>query len=165
MMFATFPIVYQQVQGWSPGVGGLAFIGIDVGMVLAVVYALFDNKRYRTIEAKFNGKAPPESKVSPAIFESVCLRIGLFWLAWTNYSSVHWSISIIGTALFGFGVFLGVTNYLIDSYVIYAASVLAASRFLRSVFGAVFPLFTSCKNPLRLELYLSLAPHRADTMC
>jgi hypothetical protein len=49
-------------------------------------------------------------------------------------------------APFGFGmvlVFLSVFNYLIDSYTIYAASVLAANSLLRSIFGAVFPLFTT----------------------
>lgn len=36
-----------------------------------------------------------------------------------------------------------IMNYLIDSYTIYAASVLAANSVLRSTFGAVFPLFTT----------------------
>lgn len=39
-------------------------------------------------------------------------------------------------------------NYLIDSYVIYAASALAANSVLRSLFGAAFPLFTTCKLPI-----------------
>ncbi|OQE44416.1 hypothetical protein PENCOP_c002G02315 [Penicillium coprophilum] len=34
-------------------------------------------------------------------------------------------------------------NYLIDSYTIYAASVLAAAAIFRSVVGAAFPLFTT----------------------
>jgi hypothetical protein len=57
-------------------------------------------------------------------------------------------VSIIGTAPFGFGmmlVFLGIVNYLVDAYVIYAASVLAANTVLRCMFGAGFPLFTNCK--------------------
>lgn len=40
-------------------------------------------------------------------------------------------------------VFLGIMNYLIDAYTIFAASVLAANSVLRSIFGAVFPLFTT----------------------
>lgn len=42
-------------------------------------------------------------------------------------------------APFGFGmvlIFLGIMNYLIDSYTIFAASVLAANSVLRSLFGA-----------------------------
>lgn len=74
------------------------------------------------------------------------LPIGLFWFAWTNSPSIHWLVSVIATAPFGFGmvlVFLSIMNYLIDAYVIYAASVLAANSVLRSLFGAAFPLFTT----------------------
>jgi hypothetical protein len=74
--------------------------------------------------------------------------------------SIHWSVSIIGTAPFGFGmvlVFLSCMNYLIDSYTIYAASVLAANSVLRSLFGAAFPLFTS-------QMYGTLGIHWASTI-
>jgi hypothetical protein len=53
---------------------------------------------------------------------------------------------VLATAPFGFGmvfVFLGIMNYLIDAYTIYAASVLAANSIIRSCFGAGFPLFTT----------------------
>ncbi|KAK6407812.1 MFS siderochrome iron transporter 1 [Elasticomyces elasticus] len=33
MLFGAFPIVYQDERGWSPGVGGLAFLGVAVGMI------------------------------------------------------------------------------------------------------------------------------------
>jgi hypothetical protein len=70
----------------------------------------------------------------------------MFAFAWTNYPSIHWSVSIIISAPFGFGcvlVILPPINYLIDSYIIYAASVLAAAAILRSIVGAVYPLFTT----------------------
>jgi multidrug resistance protein len=148
MMFGAFPIVYQQQRGWSEGIGGLAFIGVAVGMMLAIAYNIVDNKRYNRAADKNNGKAPPEARLPPSLVGCVCLPVGLFWFAWTNYPDIHWSVSIIGTAPFGFGmvlVFLSIMNYLIDSYTIYAASVLAANSVLRSLFGAIFPLFTTCK--------------------
>lgn len=147
MLFAAFPIVYQEGRGWSQGIGGLAFMGVAVGMMLAVSYSIWDNKRYiRAIENSPSGFAPPEARLPPALIGSVCMPIGMFWFAWTNYPSIHWIVSIIGTAPFGFGmvlVFLSVMNYLIDAYVIYAASVLAANAVMRSCFGAAFPLFTT----------------------
>ena len=147
MCFAAFPIVFQQDRGWSPGIGGLAFLGVAVGMMIAVGYSLWDNKRYEKTESAHGGKAPPEARLPPSMLGSVFLPIGLFWFAWTNYPSIHWSVSIIATAPFGFGmvlVFLSIMNYLIDAYTIYAASVLAANSVLRSLFGAAFPLFTTC---------------------
>ena len=80
------------------------------------------------------------------------LPIGLFWFAWTNGPDVPWPASVAAGIPFGSGmafgsgmvfVFLSIMNYLIDSYLMYAASVLAANSVLRSLFGSVFPLFTN----------------------
>lgn len=164
MMFAAFPIVYQQNRHWSEGIGGLPFLGVAVGMIGAVIYTIWDNKRYRGVEAAGIAKgetgAAPEARLPPAMVGSVCIPVGLFIFAWTNYPSIHWIVSIIFTAPFGFGmvlVFLSIMNYLIDSYTIYAASVLAANSVLRSMFGAVFPLFTT-------YMYDKLGIHWATTI-
>ena len=42
-------------------------------------------------------------------------------------------------------IYLGTTNYIIDSYSVYSASALAANAILRCLFGAAFPLFTSAQ--------------------
>ncbi|KAM0127510.1 hypothetical protein ACHAP3_008742 [Botrytis cinerea] len=160
MMFGAFPIVFQTGRGWSAGIGGLAFCGVAVGMISAVFYSLWDNKRYNATAARHNNAAPPEARLPPALVGSICLPVGLFWFAWTNSPSIHWIVSIIGTAPFGFGmvlVFLSVMNYLIDAYVLYAASVLAANSVLRSLFGAAFPLFTS-------YMYKNLGIHWASSI-
>ncbi|XWX01705.1 hypothetical protein V2A60_009734 [Cordyceps javanica] len=161
LCFAAFPIVFQLGRGWGPGIGGLAFIGIAVGMVSATLYAIFDNRRYRRVAATYpKGVAPPEERLPPAILGSVLLPVGLFWFAWTNGPEIHWAVSIVGSAFFAAGillVFLALLNYLIDSYVIYAASVLAANSVLRSLFGAAFPLFTT-------YMYKDLGIHWASSI-
>ncbi|KAJ9154866.1 Fluconazole resistance protein 1 [Pleurostoma richardsiae] len=160
MMFAAFPIVFQQYRGWSQGIGGLAFLGVTVGMMVAVSFAIFDNKRYTAVVAKYKGAAPPEARLPPAIIGSILIPVGLFWFAWTNSPSIHWVVCIIGSGFFAAGivlVFLSLMNYLIDSYVIFAASVLAANAVLRSLFGAAFPLFTT-------QMYGNLGIHWASSI-
>lgn len=77
MLFAAFPIVYQEGRGWSQGVGGLAFLGVAVGMMGAVAYSILDNKRYiRAIENSPSGFAPPEARLPPAMLGSICMPIG-----------------------------------------------------------------------------------------
>jgi multidrug resistance protein len=145
MFFAGFPIVYEQGRGWNPGVGGLAFLGIMVGMILGTIFTIPANIHFIKIQDRHGGFAPPEARLLQCMVGAVAIPISQFWFAWTDYPSIHWIVSIIGTAPFGFGViiiYLGVMNYLIDSYTIYAASVLAANTILRSIFGAVFPLIT-----------------------
>lgn len=160
MMFAAFPIVYQLGRGWNQGIGGLAFLGIMVGMLIAVLYTLWDNKRYIKTQEAHDGFAPPEARLPPTLIASIAIPIGLFWFAWTNYPSIHWMASIAAGVPFGFGmvlVFLGIMNYLIDAYTIFAASVLAANSVLRSLFGAAFPLFTS-------YMYQNLGIHWASSI-
>ncbi|KAI0836315.1 MFS general substrate transporter [Hypoxylon sp. FL0890] len=160
MLFAAFPIVYQENRGWSSGIGGLAFLGILVGMVFAIAYTFPDNNRYIRVQEKHGGFAPPETRLTPTMVASVFLPLGLFWFAWTNYPSIHWMASISAGVPFGFGmvlVFLSIMNYLIDAYTIFAASVLAANSVLRSLFGAAFPLFTT-------YMYQNLGIHWASSI-
>ena len=52
---------------------------------------------------------------------------------------------------------MGIVNYLIDSYTVYSASVLAAMSVLRYMFGGVFPLFTT-------YMYKGLGIHWASSI-
>ncbi|KAF7197001.1 Major facilitator superfamily multidrug transporter mdrA [Pseudocercospora fuligena] len=143
-LFGAFPIVYQQTRGWSAGIGALPFLGVMVGMIAAVAYAIVDNRRFERMHDKHNGFPPPEARIPPTLIASIAIPIGLIWFAWTNSPSIHWIVSVIATVPFGFGmvlIFIGVFNYLIDAYTIFSASVLAANTVLRSVVGAAFPLF------------------------
>lgn len=159
MFMGAMPIVYNRDRGWSEGIGGLAFMGIAVGIVVGLGYAIYDNNtRYNKLSAAKT--ATPESRLPPAIVGAVALPVGMFAFAWTNYPAIHWSVSVILSAPFGFGcvlVILPMVNYLIDAYTIYAASVLAAAAIFRSILGAVFPLFTT-------EMYDDLGIHWASSI-
>ncbi|CEL09550.1 Putative Synaptic vesicle transporter SVOP [Aspergillus calidoustus] len=160
MLFAAYPIVFQGTRGWNQGIGALPFLGIMVGMLFAVAYSIWDNKRYVRAQDAHDGFAPPEARLPPCMVACVAIPIGLFWFAWTNYPSVHWMACIAAGVPFGFGmvlVFLSIMSYLIDTYTIFAASVLAANSVLRSIFGAVFPLFTS-------YMYQDLGIHWASSI-
>ncbi|KAF4625817.1 hypothetical protein G7Y89_g12347 [Cudoniella acicularis] len=156
MFIGAFPIVYEQSRGWNAGIGGLAFLGLAIGMLIGLIYTMIDNGRYK----KLGKMATPESRLPPAMIGAIALPIGMFAFAWTNSPNIHWSASIILSAPFGFGavlVFLSCLNYLLDAYTIYAASVLAAGAMLRSFFGAAFPLFTT-------QMYANLGIHWASSI-
>ncbi|OJJ64970.1 hypothetical protein ASPSYDRAFT_39759 [Aspergillus sydowii CBS 593.65] len=146
LQFAAYPIVFQQARGWSESIGGLSFLGILVGILLAAAYMfpVYFQYKKKTL-ASPTGRLPPEERLRSTFIGAIALPVGLFWFAWTNSPSVHWMSSIAAGVPFGFGmplVFLPVSNYLVDTYTIYAASVVAANTLLRSTFGAAFPLFT-----------------------
>lgn len=156
MFLGAFSIVYQQERGWNAGAGGLSFLGLAVGMLLGLAYTIIDNKRY----SKLGSSATPESRLPPGMVGALALPIGMFAFSWTNGPEIHWAVSIVLSGPFGFGcvgVFLACLNYLMDSYTIYAATVLAASAMLRSFFGAAFPLFVS-------QMYAALGIHWASSI-
>ncbi|KAB8269329.1 major facilitator superfamily domain-containing protein [Aspergillus minisclerotigenes] len=147
LLLAALPIVFQRVRGWSPGMGGLAFVPIAIGMLFATAFMIFINRQYtRKVRASETGQLPPEARLPSGKAGAALIPMGLFLFAWTNSPSIHWAVCMVGTTFFGFGnicVTLALVNYLVDSYVTYAASALAAATVMRSLCGATFPLFTT----------------------
>ncbi|KAJ8104404.1 major facilitator superfamily domain, general substrate transporter [Lipomyces tetrasporus] len=144
MFMGAMPIVYNEDRGWSEGIGGLAFMGIAVGIILGLVYAIWDNNS-RYMKLFVSKTVTAESRLPPAIVGALALPHPLV--------RQHHPVRALG-----FGcvlVILPMMNYLIDSYTIYAASVLAAAAIFRSVVGAVFPLFTT-------QMYHNLGIHWAS---
>ena len=121
MFFAAIPIVFEGTRGWRQGTAGLPFIGVAIGVCLAVAAAGVDNKAYirlATAATAAGRVVEPEARLRNAIAGSIILPIGLFMFAWTTYPSVHWIAPVIGAVLFSCGlvmVFISLINYLIDS--------------------------------------------------
>lgn len=161
LLFAAYPIVFQTTRGWPQGIASLPFLAVALGIMIALFYAaLIDQKRYAKVVEKCNGRAPPEARLPPAMLGSVCLPVGLFWFAWTNDPSVFWLISVSAGVFIGFGMvllYMSLTNYIVDAYLGYAASALAATTVVRSGAAAVFPLFTS-------QMYNDLGIHWASSV-
>lgn len=89
-------------------------------------------------------KTPPEARLPMACVGGILCPISLLCFAWTTYPWINWAASVCLIAPFGTGmvlVFLAAQSYLIDVYLKYAASALAANSLLRSLFGFAFPLF------------------------
>lgn len=76
MLFGAFPIVFQQQRGWSPGISGLAFLGVLVGFMIALAYTIFyENPRYNKRLKAEGGWLPAEQRLPPAILGGILLPI------------------------------------------------------------------------------------------
>ncbi|KAK4942684.1 GTPase-activating protein [Elasticomyces elasticus] len=144
--FESFPIVFINIYGFNLGTEGLAFLGILIGAFVVIGPFTWYQRKY--IEPKFNekGELQPEWRLPPSFVGGFCIPICLFWFGWSARPDVHWIMPIIGSSFFSIGAFLlfnSVLNYLTDAYPTYAASVLAGNDFLRSSWGAAFPLFAT----------------------
>lgn len=106
LFFGTFPIVFRTTYDMNLWQGGLTFVGIIVGMMIAAATTpLWSNIRERLLNnnKKEPGRSEPEYRLPPAIVGGILIPVGLFWFGWTTYSRIHWIVPIIGSAVFGGG--------------------------------------------------------------
>ncbi|MCJ1322095.1 hypothetical protein MMC15_007440 [Xylographa vitiligo] len=144
--FESFPIVFEDIYGFSLELEGVAFCGILIGAAIAI--PPFFWYLYKYVEPQFNsnGELKPEIRLQAACIGGFFIPICLFWFGWSARPSISWIMPIIGSGFFSIGTLLlfnSVLNYLGDAYPDYAASVLAGNDLMRSSFGAGFPLFAS----------------------
>lgn len=124
----------------------LPYLAMLIGCLTGGVISVFMNRRYVTTMEKNDGKGIPEERLPPMMVGSVLFPIGMFWLSWTGDfpDKIHWIVPTLGLVPIGMGltlIFLPCLNYIVDCYLLFAASALAGNAFLRSAFGAAFPLF------------------------
>lgn len=148
MFFFAYPVVYMEDKGWSASMTGVMFLPIGAGVVLCSLVAPYINADYNKRAKVYRDKGelpPPELRLIPMMVGCWFVPIGLFAFAWSSYSWVSWAGPCFSGFACGFGflsLYNPANNYLVDSYQHYAASALAAKTFVRSVWGAVVPLFT-----------------------
>lgn len=146
LFLTAVPLIFIGKYGWSQGVGELPYISMLLGTLLGGVIVIWFEKRYNQAMDRNNGKPIPEERLPPMMIGGVTFTGGMFWLGWSGAfgNKVHWIVPTIGAFFVGNGlmlIFLPCFNYIIDCYLLYAASALAGNTFLRSAFGAAFPLF------------------------
>ncbi|GAA6032025.1 hypothetical protein JCM8097_003393 [Rhodosporidiobolus ruineniae] len=147
MSFTAWSIVYgARGYGFSTQIVGLTYIPLGLGITAGGLSHPFWAEYYRRKTVQLGRRPPPEEHLRKGLVGVVVCPIALFWFAFTTYQSVHWIVSLIASAFFGFGVMLSfgaVFTYLVDAYRPVAASAMAANSAMRSTFAAVFPLFTT----------------------
>ncbi|KAI0107409.1 MFS general substrate transporter [Hypoxylon sp. NC0597] len=162
LCFVAYPIVFSQHRGWSPGITGLAFVGIGIGSMIAILGEPFWRKIINSHpKDPLTGRVPPEATARVMIIGSILVPIGQLVFSWTCLpGTIHWAVPIAFGIPFGCGnalSFIYGSNYLAGAYGIYAASALAGNAVTRSVFGATLPL----AGP---SMYSTLSPQWAGTL-
>ncbi|KAI0379633.1 major facilitator superfamily domain-containing protein [Hypomontagnella monticulosa] len=143
LLFTTFSTVFPKQYGFGPGILGLAFLGLGVGMTIALaILSWFSDWAQEKLTKKY-GRSKPEYRLLPLIFGIPFLPIGLFGYGWTTQYQVHWIVPIIFTSFAGIGLifsFVPTQIYMVDAFTKYAASALAAASVVRSIFGGCMPI-------------------------
>ncbi|CAK5264536.1 unnamed protein product [Mycena citricolor] len=148
LLFEAYPIVFTRGHGLNPGVSGLTFFPILLGGVAGVMLSIIVfNPRYEKKVAELApAPVPPEFRLEMTLLAAPLYAISFFWFGWTSYPSISLWAPMMSGGIMGLainGIFLSLFNYIIDTYLHVAATALAANTIIRSIFGAVFPLFAT----------------------
>ncbi|KAJ9141828.1 MFS general substrate transporter [Pleurostoma richardsiae] len=147
LFLTAYPFVFQGIHHMTPGIAGLTFFGMIAGQFFAGVSVLAQQPWYQRKLAANNGVPVPEWRLPSVIAGGISFSCGIFWFGWSGYrADVHWIVPTLSGLLTGFGlmsIFLQALNYLVDAYLMFAASAIAGNTFLRSLCGAGFPLFST----------------------
>ncbi|KAL2072390.1 hypothetical protein VTL71DRAFT_11733 [Oculimacula yallundae] len=162
LCFVAYPLIYRGLRGWSLGFTGLAFVGIGVGTMLAIITEPLARRVVNSHKKDpETGRVYPEASISIVCFASFLCPIGQLWFSWTSVPiTIHWVWPILAGIPFGAGnclVFIYASNYIAGSYGIYAASALAGNSVVRSIVGGTLPL----AGP---RMYTALSPQWAGTL-
>ncbi|OCK82986.1 MFS general substrate transporter [Lepidopterella palustris CBS 459.81] len=146
LFFEAYPIAFQEHRHWSAGVGALPFIGIALGVLTGCGVIVWTSKTRFARKMKKHGRVVPEERLPPMILGGFLFPAGMFWFAWTSDPGISWVPQVISGVPIGMGImliFLQGLNYIIDCYLMNANSAVAANTFIRSFFGAGFPMFAA----------------------
>ena len=131
-----YDFIFADTYGFSQGITGLMYIGLNVGFLVALSICPFVYRRYKRKEAEMDGNAPPEERLVYAMISAPLLPICLFWMGWTTRSSISFWSPLIASVVFGFcmqGIFISAYLYIIDTYEVYAASALVSLTLTRYI--------------------------------
>lgn len=106
LLFTTFSSVFKGQYRFGPGVSGLSYLGLGLGMAAGVViFSIVSDRVAKKAAAK--GKTwKPESRLLLMVWFAPVITVGFFWYGWSAYYKVHWIVPIIGTSFIGIGALM-----------------------------------------------------------
>lgn len=145
LFLEAFPITFGEKRGWKPTIASLPFISLSVGIIIGGTIAVWTTAVHFKAQVD-SGTHTPEHRLPAMALGGLLLPTGLFWFAWTSDKNITWVPQVISTLFIGAGImliFMQGVNYIIDVYLMYSNSAMAANTLCRSIFAAAFPLFAT----------------------
>ena len=145
LVVSTFADLWTKDYKQSIATSGLHFIALVTGELIgAAIGAPLIDRFWHHLKKKANNVVTPEYRVPLMLPGAIFVPVGLLWYGWAAQAKIFWLIPDLGAAVLGCGLMSAtqaMQAYVTDAYPDHTASATAASSFLRSIFGFVFPLF------------------------
>lgn len=144
LLITTYPTLWAEEYHQSQGIGGLHYISISVGSLIAAqVGSRLLDTIYRRLKKRNNNIGMPEFRVPLMLISGVAFPSGIFIYGWCAYYKTHWIGPDFGMGVASLGIMLAfnpIQIYIVDSYGQYAASAMACVTMTRALCGFALPL-------------------------
>lgn len=144
LLFVAYPYSFHHLRGWPLRTSTLPFLSFIVGIIFGALTMAYSTRTHFTRAYHRQGRVVPEARLPPVILNAVILPIALFVFAWTSFPHITWVPQVIASGFLGMAMlvtFWQCINYVIDCYGFYSNSAISVNTFIRSIAGAVFPIF------------------------
>ncbi|CAI7583387.1 unnamed protein product [Penicillium glandicola] len=146
LLLSSFSDLWTTRYKMNVSTGTLNYIAPCIGYAVgAQICAFLTDRVYRYQAAKNNGVGKPEFRLPIMVPASLLVPIGLLIYGWSAEYQIHWIVPDIGIALPLMGatiIFQCCSQYLLDTFPVYAASANGAVYIVRGFTGFGFPLFS-----------------------
>lgn len=143
LLFTTMTNVFETEYQVSSGNVGLMYLSCGAGQIIGMtVFGMLSDRLLKRIAN--GGDLKPKYRLPPLYIGLLAMAAGLLCYGWSVAYTVQIVCPIVGLVFIGAGIIWtnsSVTTFLIDAYSSTAASANAANTVLRSVGGALVPLF------------------------
>jgi len=104
--FVTVPVALHRIHNFNIQQIGLAFITAIVGALLAALTAIILDRITAPRAAKKSQSRMSmniEYRLYPAMIGSVLMAASLFWIGWTNKTTISWASPVLGSLTYVWG--------------------------------------------------------------
>ncbi|KAF2445095.1 MFS general substrate transporter [Karstenula rhodostoma CBS 690.94] len=144
IVYITLPRAFLSVYTWPSMDLGLAYLGIAVGIIIAVASGAAASEKYAKLRAARNDTRA-ENRLIPLLCFWPLTGLGLFLYGYCVHQKMHWAGPVVSLGLVGAGVMFSIqlnSLYLFDAFPTKSTSAIHASLLLQSLLGGVIPLFS-----------------------
>lgn len=134
-----YAYIFEMTYSINSGLSYTIFVGLFIGILLDVclIPIVYRQTTTQLAHDGDDGKGTRlnrETRLLYAMYGAPTIPIGLFWMAWTDFSHISIWSPICASVLVGFGIisiFMSAYMYIIDSYEVNAASALTFVALVR----------------------------------
>ncbi|KDR79431.1 hypothetical protein GALMADRAFT_63507, partial [Galerina marginata CBS 339.88] len=97
VFLTTMPLIFSHVYHEGPGIGGLHYIALGIGLTLSSQFhaRFMDKVYYLRLKKRNGGVGEPEFRIPTMIPGTFWLPIRLLLSGWTARNNLHWIVTDI----------------------------------------------------------------------